>query len=200
MWKCVQMVMSFLAVVITVSAICVFYAADARAGIVPEEEWNDTTKLWLARSVLGEAGWRREAEYSAIAYVYVARAEQSKTKDFLEVIKSYSAAVKSFGRRRNPWLFELGLDSARPSNWPMDDNGIGPRWEGLHDEAWLEVLSWADEWQEGLHDNPCPGANHYGGWVDRYRAEQARWVRIKCSSTMRNRFYTSLRRQGTKGR
>lgn len=159
----------------------------AAAGTVPDEEWNDEVKLWLARSVLGEVGWRRSAEYTAVAYVYAVRAEQSKTRDFLELMKRYSAAIRSPGKRRNPWLFNLGLDDTRPAEWPE-----GPQWRGLHDEAWLETLQWADDWQAGRFENPCPGANHFGGWVDHHRAEQARWKTIKCSVKTRNRFYTSL--------
>lgn len=154
---------------------------------VPEDQWNDDTKLWLARSVLGEVGWRRPAEWSAVAFVYATRAEQTKRYDFIGMVKRYSAAIRGGGKTRSPWLFELGFDKTRPPSWPE-----GPQWQGLHDDAWLEVLAWADEWQAGQHENPCPGANHFGGYVDAHRAENARWRRVKCTAKTRNRFYTSL--------
>lgn len=171
----------------------------ASAQVVPDGQWDDTAKLWLARSVVGEVGWRRaseQGEYSAVAYVYAVRAEQSKTRSFLDMVKKYSAAVRAPGKRRNPWLFELGFDGVRPKSWPIDpDTRRGPRWEGVHKNAWLDTLRWADDWQAGLRENPCPGANHFGGWVDRHRAQAARWTRVKCAIKTGNRFYNSLRLQ-----
>jgi hypothetical protein len=157
---------------------------------VSDSEWNDETKLWLSRSLLGEVGWRRPGEYAAVAWVYSTRAKLSKRYNFLQMIKRYSAAIRAPGKRRNPWLFELDFTSTRPPSWPD-----GPQWRGLHDQAWLEVLDFADEWQAGKIPNPCPGANHYGGYVDRHRAQAMRWRRVKCSVKTRNRFYNSHRLQ-----
>jgi hypothetical protein len=168
------------------------HAEEAVQRPLAEEDWNDDAKLWLARSVLGEVGWRRFDEYSAVAWVYVTRAEQTKQYGFLEMIKQYSAAVREPGKTRNPWLFELDFTDTRPRSWPVNEDGSGPLWKGLYDQAWLETLEWADEWADGKHPNPCPGANHFGGYVDHYRAVAKRWKRIKCQGKMRNRFYTSL--------
>ena len=155
---------------------------------VPEDQWTPEVRLWLARSVLGEVGWCRPDEYTAVAWVYVTRTRQTKRYSLLRMIRTYSAAVKNRRNRRNPWLYELGSDVIRPATWP-----VGPRWKGLHDEAWRETLEWADEWYAGKRPNTCPGANHYGGWVDRHRAEAKRWSRVKCHVKTRNRFYTSLK-------
>lgn len=155
---------------------------------VTDEEWTPEARLWLARSVLGEVGWRRPEEYSAVAWVYATRARNSKRYTFIQMVRTYSAAVKNRTNHRNPWLYELGPSMMRPPSWPE-----GPRWEGLHAVAWSEVLVWANEWAAGKRPNPCPGANHFGGIVDHYRAVAKRWTRVKCTSKMRNRFYTSLR-------
>jgi hypothetical protein len=166
--------------------------AEAREGDSPrpvtDEEWTPEARLWLARSVLGEVGWRRPEEYSAVAWVYATRARTSRRYSFLKMVRTYSAAVKGRGNSRNPWLYELRPNMTRPPSWPE-----GPRWEGLHAVAWAEVLVWANEWAAGKRPNPCPGANHFGGSVDHYRAVAKRWTRVKCTSKMRNRFYTSLR-------
>lgn len=186
---------SLVAIIVTLLSLDVL-CSRAYAGVVPDDEWSDEAKLWLARSVLGEAGWKRPDEYSAIAYVYATRAEQTGRYDFLGMVKQYSAAVRAPGKRRNPWLFELGFDKTRPPSWPM-----GPQWPGLHDEAWFQTLEWADAWQAGEHENPCPGANHFGSYQDSHRASNARWMRIRCKVSTRNRFYTSLRlRQERQGR
>ena len=174
---------------------------EAATHAVPEDQWNDDAKLWLARSVIGEAGWRQFDEYSAIAFVYATRAEQSKRYDFLGMVKRYSAAVRAQGKRRQPWLFELGFEGKRPRSWPVDPaTKTGPLWTGLHRDAWLETLAWADAWQAGERANPCEGANHFGGYIDRHRAAAARWVRIKCEPRTRNRFYTSLKLTGKRRR
>lgn len=160
---------------------------------VPAEQWSKEAKLWLSRSVIGEAGWRRFGEYSAIAWVYATRSEHSSRYTFLRMIKRYSAAVRRPGRSRNPWLFELGLDAKRPPSWPIDPvTRYGPVWR-VHKAAWVETLQWADEWAAGKHPNTCPGANHFGGRMDVYRAVAARWKRIRCTVETGNRFYTSLR-------
>jgi hypothetical protein len=157
---------------------------------IPEDEWTPEARVWLARSVVGEAGWRTFNEYSAIAWIYAIRSQQSEQYSFLKMIRTYSAAVR---RRKNPdrpWLYELGPMAQRPRSWPS-----GPLWAGLHEVAWKETLLWADSWARGERPNPCPGANHFGGLIDHHRAVAKRWTRIRCKSKMRNRFYTSLRLQ-----
>lgn len=160
---------------------------------VPADQWSSDVRLWLARSVLGEVGWLRLDEQAAVAWVYARRAQMSRNHTFLEMVKTYSAAIKTVGKRRNPWLFELDETVARPKSWPLSEQGLGPRWKGLHDKAWLKTLDMVDRWQAGKVANPCPGANHFGGYVDEHRARRQRWVRVKCSVRTRNRFYDSHR-------
>lgn len=175
------------------AVLCSTTPLKARAEVVPANQWNDEVKVTLARSVIGEAGWRRFDEYSAIAWVYANRAKAFRNYSFKSMMHKYSAAIRRPGKKRNPWLFELGLDGQRPKSWPIDpETKRGPKWEGLHEKAWLKTLQWADEWQAGLHENPCKGANHFGGFVDDHRAWRARWKRVKCTIRTRNRFYTSL--------
>jgi hypothetical protein len=196
MWRrIVVATFSLIAIIATALVLGVLCGPWAYAGVVPDDEWDDETKLWLARSVLGEAGWRQHAEYTAVAYVYAVRAEQTERYDFLGMVKRYSAAVRAPGRAKAPWRFELGFDKTRPRSWPS-----GPLWKGRYDQEWLDVLDWADRWQAGEYANPCEGANHFGGYGDSARAEWAGWTRIKCKVRMRNRFYTSLKLRRRKAR
>lgn len=160
---------------------------------VPDDEWTADTKLWLARSLVGEVGWRRLGEYGAVAWVYATRAKLSPNHTFTEMVKTYSAAIKLSGKRRNPWLFELDETGVRPKSWPVNEQGVGPLWRGLHDKAWFEALDFVDDWRAGKVPNPCPRANHFGGAIDAHRAVQQRWVQVKCSVPTRNRFYDSHR-------
>ena len=172
---------------------------DAHAQMV--EEWNDEVKLWSARSVLGEVGWDRPGEWGAVLWVYYTRARTTKRYTFYQMVRQYSAAVKSGNHHRNPWLFNLSLDRTYPCGWPMK-NGSGPRWSGLHDASWLRTLEFVDLWQSGKVSNSCKRANHFGGDIDRHRAESLGWKRIKCNEEghrrFRNRFYDSTHTQAAR--
>lgn len=180
---------------ILIIVIILFFTSTTYAQ-VPDEQWDDNVRLWTARSVLGEVGWDRPGEFAAVLWVYANRASNSKRYTFYQMVKQYSAAVKPGNRHRNPWLFNLSADKTYPRGWPMK-NGVGPQWSGLHDESWIRTLSFVDEWQSGKVTNPCPRANHFGGSIDRHRAEISRWARAKCDESghkrFRNYFYDSTR-------
>lgn len=158
---------------------------------VPEDEWNEETRIWLARSLIGEVGWERPAEQTAVAWVYANRARKLERYTFLQMVRKYSAAVRLPGKRRQPWVFELQLNKQKPKYWP----GF-IKWKGHHDQYWLNTLSLIDRWQAGEIPNYCPTANHFGSYHDSLRAEALRWTRIECivpegGKRFRNRFYDS---------
>jgi hypothetical protein len=164
---------------------------DARAEVpVPADQWTDETRLWLARSLVGEVGWRRPEEQAAVAWVYATRA-RSSSKGFGWLLRRYSAAIRAPGLKRQPWIGEI-RDHRRPPSWPR-----GPLWKGLHDQAWLDVLELVDGFEAGLVPNPCPEANHYGGPMDAWRADAARWARVCRDKRFRNHFYSSTRLRKT---
>lgn len=169
--------------------VLLLHSATARAeSPVPAAEWTAETRLWLARSVLGEVGWSRPQEYAAVAWVYATRSNAAKDWSLHKMIRRYSAAVRSPGLTRQPWLAQLTNSPARPKSWPE-----GPRWENRYDKGWMYVLKVVDLWYAGKMPNPCPGANHFGGGMDAYRATRQGWYEVKCKSPMRNRFYDSRR-------
>ena len=153
---------------------------------VSEEEWDSESQLWLARSCVGEAGWAQFDECIAIAWVYAARAKQSSRYTFLKMVRRYSAALQK-GRSMS-WVRGLNYSGRLPRGWPG-----GLRWYQGYRRVWKTTLIVAGNWAEGKHANPCPGANHFGGPMDHHRAVKARWMPVRCSVRMRNRFYTSLR-------
>lgn len=157
---------------------------------IPEEEWNEKTRLWLARSVLGEAGWGRYDEQAAIAWVYATRFKNAKRRSFFQLFKRYSAAIRSPGLRRNPWMVNLVDGMMRPDGWPN-----GPLWKGRHDRSWMKTLGLIDRWYEGEVPNSCPGANHFGCYLDAPRADALGWFRVRCQVSTRNRFYDSRRKR-----
>ena len=158
---------------------------------VPENEWNEEARIWLARSLIGEVGWRRPAEQASVAWVYANRARKLERYTFLQMVRKYSAAVRMPGKRRQPWVFELQLNDQKPKYWP----GF-IKWKGQHDQYWLDTLSLIDRWQAGEIPNYCPTANHFGSYHDSFRAEALRWTRVECivpegGKRFRNRFYDS---------
>jgi len=176
--------------VITFALITLGCECDARAEVpVPADQWSDENRLWLARSLIGEVGWRRPEEQAAVAWVYATRA-RSSSKGFGWMLRRYSAAIRAPGLKRQPWIGEI-MDHRRPLSWPR-----GPRWTGLHDRAWLDVVELVDGFEAGLVPNPCPEANHYGGPIDDHRARKARWVRVCRDKRFRNRFFDSRRLTG----
>jgi hypothetical protein len=159
---------------------------------VSDDEWTENSKLWLARSLLGEVGWNRPGEYAAVAWVYATRANQTNRYSFDQMVRRYSAAVKQHNNHPNPWILGLQLDDTQPELWPIGK----ARWVGLGDIYWTKVLEFVDEWQSGKIANPCPDANHFGGYIDRHRAEALHWTRVQCEEgkvRFRNRFYDSTR-------
>lgn len=158
---------------------------------VPEDEWTNEAKLWLARSLIGEVGWDRPAEQSAVAWVYANRAKKLEQYTFLGMVKTYSAAVRKQGQQRQPWVFELHFNGNKPKYWPSYIE-----WKGRHAQYWMDTLELIDRWQAGKVPNYCPTANHFGSYSDSFRAEGLRWTRIKCivpegDKRFRNRFYDS---------
>lgn len=152
---------------------------------IPKSEWNESTKLWLGRSCVGEAGFDAHDECIGIAWVYSARYRELGGKVSLErIIRKYSAAVKDKSTHRRPWILSLNLKGDRPDRWPSKLS-----WK-THRPKWVKILSELDHWASGDRSNPVRGANHYGGKMD-HPGES--WVRIKPVSGMkfRNIFYRS---------
>lgn len=152
---------------------------------IPESQWNDETKLWLARSCVGEAGFVAYEECIGIAWVYASRWRASPRGTTLEdVIRGYSAAVKSRSTLRRKWILHLRLDGKRPNRWPKR-----LYWSG-HRPFWEKILSELDQWAKGYRENPVKGANHFGGKMD---TPSKSWVVIKPTSSVAfgNLFYRS---------
>jgi len=140
--------------------------------------------LWLARSCVGEAGWRsiETGECAAIGYVYRKRAKRSGST-YLDVLRRYSSAVGPYGRR---WVRSLSRDLRRPHGWPR-----ALKW-GEHTERWHNVLAYTDAFERGELNDPTPRALHYGGWLDLHRLDPSQWQRMKLPK-FKNFFYMKRR-------
>ena len=154
---------------------------------IPSDQWNEDTKVWLARSCVGEAGFHAVEECMGIAWTYATRYKRINKPSikFETFIKQYSAALKSKFNVTRTWVMGLRIDGKRPSGWPnhLDWKSYAPHWE--------TVLSSLDSWAIGLMPNPVEGADHFGGPMDK---NVYNWQKINPVSSVhfRNRFYKSF--------
>lgn len=156
-------------------------------------EWNTRTKVWLARSCVGEARFARVTkkgvfhdECIAIAYVYATRVKITQFP-LIKIIRKYSSAIKRHAAHQRPWIMELNKAGRRPASFPRNLS-----WKP-YKLLWEDKLEILDSWAKGYIPNPVPGANHYGSDADAYRAERIyRWKRLKAPKHFKNRFYTSF--------
>ena len=152
---------------------------------IPDKEWNKSTKLWLGRSCVGEAGFNAYEECIGIAWVYAARYRELGGNVSLEkIIRRYSSAVKKRSTHRRPWILSLNLNGDKPDGWPSKLS-----WN-IHKSKWMKILSELENWAIGNRDNPVEGANHWGGKMD---TPGALWIRINPKEGMefKNIFYRS---------
>jgi len=152
---------------------------------IPAAQWNNSTKVWLGRSCIGEAGFDAHYECIGIAWVYATRYRDiGRAGKFESVIKKYSAAVKSKSTHKRPWILSLNLNGDKPKKWPSTLS-----WK-VHKPKWLALLNHLDEWAKGNRANPVPTANHFGGSMDK---PGKAWVKIKPLNDLKfhNIFYHS---------
>lgn len=125
---------------------------------------SGVTRLWVARSLIAEAGWTAtQTEYVALAWVLKKRSRASG-RTLYETVKAYCAGMGEAVTARQAWLHELPADGVtRPEHWPD-----AASWE-KHAPRWRRVLMLADAWMGGLHPDPCPRAIHFGGTMDKPR-------------------------------
>jgi hypothetical protein len=154
--------------------------------LISDDNWRETTKLWVARALVSEAGWEETTDHIAIAYVLYRRwqiARRTYPKyTLISVIKRYCAGFGSdVPTKRQKWVKNLTSSGSRPKGWPDDI-----RWQDYRDR-WLNVLDTVEAWRKGVHPDPCNGLSRYwGGPMDR---PSKRMVRMDCGPT-KNRFYT----------
>lgn len=181
-------------------AILLFVTSSAAAQPpLPEDQWTDEAKLWLARAFVAEAGWSHELDHVYIAWALTYRWRQRRLREpevtFADVVKRYCSA---FGNedtitRRQTWvrnLPELGLDTM-PFMWPSMYS-----W-GRHLKYWRNVQAFTERWGAGLVRDPSRGrVRHWGSaspeLPDITIAQRAinlgKWVELVTPGTQ-NRFY-----------
>ena len=155
---------------------------------VKNKHWNTATKVWLARSCVGESGFFAVNECMAIAWIYAKRSN-AVGWTLLKMIRKYSAALKGHEMHRRRWIFELDAKAEKPEHWPSTI-----RWKH-HRKAWLNLLVQLDAWKLGEVPDPLPRADHYGSYRDANQSVRVRmWTRLKAPDEFKNLYFDSTTR------
>lgn len=155
-------------------SILFLFAGIAVAGDRPIEkhEFNNEVKVWAARSCIGEAGFNRHEECTAILWVLAKRARQAGVP-FLTMIRNYSRPVKPRVNHPKPWLFYLDLNmKEKPLYWSSK-----LKWS-KYQIYWNDTLRIVQKWSEGEIADQFPRANEFGGHGDTHRAVSMGMERI----------------------
>lgn len=139
--------------------------------------------LFLARIVIGEAGWQAtEADDAAHHAVLASRAARMGVS-YRTAAALYAPRHVGVATSRRPWIAELDWTLRRPASWPSRAS-----WSA-HKPHWVRILGLAARAHRGELAHPCDGEPHHWGGpgVDHERIERgiARgyWRRLDCGST-----------------
>jgi hypothetical protein len=161
--------------------LCLSTPVSANRHPVPERDWDEATRLTLAQVMVGEADWH-EPDHVAIAYVLLRRWEQYQQAKgpvaFQRYMQLYSSTMK-VDTERARWVRSLP--------WGELDGQDGK----LYGKRWRQVRELVDAWGEGKVKDPCPGAEHWGGAMDRPGKS---WEPVTCGLT-KNIFYQARDRR-----
>jgi len=159
---------------------------------LPPEQRTPEAELWLARTFVGEAGWRAKRTHVGIAYVLARRWRRAVARwpdmRFDTVIKNYAHAL-GFRRRGTPTKRQLwirGLEGElRPEHWPRSRAS----WK-RHVSLWKSARERAARFFAGRLRDPCKGrAWHWGGTIDVDLAASKRLRPVDCGDTGGTTFY-----------
>ncbi len=155
-------------------------------------------QLALARVCASEGGLEATAEECA-AIAAVLRSRRCAGCSLERAARLYSDRVFDLERHdRRAWVAFLRADGRQPRRWPgaievrSDDGSTAmvqhARWASFRDR-WLALYELAGDVVRGELVHACAEVpRHWGGRLDRARAERMGLVRIDCGET-RNDFY-----------
>ena len=159
---------------------------------VKAAQWNTDVATWGVRSVIGEVGWGNpkkpwEAanEWVSVMGVYAARVHETGWP-LEKIIRKYSAAVKNPSIHKRAWLAGIQSGCYQPKGWPEN-----LKWS-VHRPICEQAFLVLNRWANGDIATLTPSANHYGGVMDSWRADNVlRWSRVKAPVYYKNIFYNS---------
>jgi len=125
-------------------------------------EWSDSTRLALAQCLLGEAGWRRRTEHSAISHVLLRRWHRLGSGSFEGRVRRYCSVHRTTQPTdRHQWVRNM------PWGPLLEDPGLpaGVNWRNYIDD-WDYVRTTVELFEKSALVDPLPRARHWGGAMD----------------------------------
>jgi hypothetical protein len=148
----------------------------AHSVVMPETMGGPATSmhvLQIAQTCFVEAGFRH-ADCTAIVFVVLRRAARARST-FTEMLWAYSALDADTARAAEVRAYPWGNVPGKLDGW---------------NRHWAKLRAHVTRIAAGEVRDPCPGASHWGGRMDRPRG---RMVPVRCSSRTENRFYRVMR-------
>lgn len=164
------------ATILTVSQVSTVFALETRP--IPKSSWSAEAKLTLARAWVGEADWNF-SDHVAIGWVLAKRwriynKNKAKRIGFGSFVRLYCSPLKGNSSRQR-----------QIQALPWGDPRRGPYRTKLNVRRWRELRKRVELWGQGLYQDPCPRALHWGGTMDKpFR----NWRPVSCGDT-NNTFY-----------
>lgn len=176
--------------IITALAI-VFSTATAYASVpdLPNSDITDVDKLWLARAMVSESGFKAPRGHSILAWVLYRKWQKRKVNNpklaFHSYIRRYCT---EFGPnpgsvKRQRWVKRLPEDNeTKPRGWPSRE----ANW-GVFKHHWTNVRLFVERWANGEIADACQG--RATDWAAKFVKVDTRWFRrVSCGRT-KNVYY-----------
>ena len=148
-------------------------------------EWSDSTRLALAQCLLGEAGWRRRTEHSAISHVLLRRWHRLGSGSFEGRVRRYCSVHRTTQPTdRHQWVRNM------PWGPLLEDPGLpaSVNWRNYIDD-WDYVRTTVELFEKSALVDPLPHARHWGGAMDGIPVGGVLLARSVGNVAMRNLFY-----------
>jgi hypothetical protein len=130
---------------------------------------DPSSLVWAARTCYLEASFN---EPDCLALLWVARKKAARVeRPWIEVLRDYSS---------------IRVDTPRSKEISEFPWGDVPGKSDRFNERWQQLRELVTEFEQGVHADPCPSAEHWGGSMD---APQGRMIKARCAMSTRNTFY-----------
>jgi hypothetical protein len=159
---------------IAVVLACASAIARAEAPAETGETLGSSQLVWAARACYLEASFR---ESDCVALMFVAQKRANRVnRSWIDVLRAYSALDAKNARAKEIRQYPWGDIPGKPEPF---------------NQRWLRLRELVSEFADGLHTDPCPRAEHWGGSMDHARG---RMVPARCAASTANIFYAVKKR------
>ncbi len=167
---------------------------------VAPSQWTDAARVWSARTCYAEARWS-EHDCAGVLWVIVKRYQRVADRNYrdpfagtlrpwtwTDMLREYA----SVGQPKPRYRMSQKQHEIRAMPWgnltelPDHVRRVSPKMPLERFNAqWFELRDLVTRWGAGEIPDPCPGADHWRGRMDRGGSS---WKVVKCSEDTSNTF------------